>query len=173
MDLDYTEKGSVKVSMMRYTGKVLKGFHEMVTGSAASPAQDHLFKVRDESDPDYKPLTEDFAQSFHHTTTQLLFMCSRARRDIQTAVAFLTTRVKKPDQDDWGKLKRVLKYLNGTKHMKLKFMVDNLSIIKWWIDASYNIHWDARGHNGAMMTMGKGAIISNSNKQKLNVGSST
>ena len=88
-------------------------------------------------------------------------------------MAFLTTRVKKPDQDDWGKLKRVLKYLNGTKHMKLKLTVENLSIIKWWIDASYNVHWDARGRNGAMMTMGKGAIINNSNKQKLNVGRST
>ena len=88
-------------------------------------------------------------------------------------MAFLTTRVKKPDQDNWGKLKRVLKYLNGTKHMKLKLAIGHLSIIKWWIDASYNVHWDARGHNGAMMTMGKRAIISNSNKQKLNVGSST
>ena len=85
-------------------------------------------------------------------------MCSRARRDIQTAVAFLTRRVKKPDQDDWGESKRVLKYLNGTKHMKLKLTVENLSLIKWWIDASYNVHWDARGHNGVMMTMGKGGL---------------
>ncbi len=45
---------------------------------------------------------------------QLLFMETRARRDIETAVAFLTTRVKTPDEDDWGKLKRVLKYLNDT-----------------------------------------------------------
>jgi hypothetical protein len=37
---------------------------------------------------------------FHHTVAQLLFMCTRARRDIQTAVAFLTTRVKEPDEDD-------------------------------------------------------------------------
>ena len=102
MDLDYSEKGSVKVSMVRYTGKVLRGFPEKVTGSATSPAQDHLFKVRDESDPGYKSLTADLAQSFHHTSAQLLFMCSRARQDIQTAVAFLTTIVKKPDQDDWG-----------------------------------------------------------------------
>ena len=28
-----------------------------------------------------------------------------ARRYIQTAVSFLTKRVKKPDKDDWGKLK--------------------------------------------------------------------
>ena len=82
MDLDYTEKGSVKISMVRYTGKVLRGFPEKVTGSAASPAQDQLFKVRDESDPDYRPLTEDLAQSSHHTTAQLLFIRSRAHRDI-------------------------------------------------------------------------------------------
>ena len=66
----------------------------------------------------------------------LLFMCSRARRDIQTAMAFLTTKVKKPYQDDWGKLKIVLQYLNGTKHTKLKLTVENLSLIRWWIDAS-------------------------------------
>ena len=49
------------------------------------------------------------AAAFLHTVAQLLFMRSRARRDIQTAVAFLTTRVKGPDEDDWGKVKRVLK----------------------------------------------------------------
>jgi len=101
MDLDYSEKGSVKVSMVRCTGKVWRGFPEKVTGSTASPAQNHLFKVRDESDPGYELLTEDLAQSFHHTAAQLLFVCSRARRDIQTDVTFLTAKVKKSDQDDW------------------------------------------------------------------------
>jgi len=45
--------------------------------------------------------------------------------------------------------------------MKLKLTVENLSLIRWWIDVSYNVHWDAKGHNGAMVTLGKGAIISN------------
>ncbi len=44
-------------------------------------------------------------------------------------MAFLTTRVKKPDVDDWGKLRRVLKYLKGTKHMKLILTVDDLSMV--------------------------------------------
>ena len=35
------------------------------------------------------------------------------------AVSFLTTRVKASDEDDWGKLVRVLKYINGTWYMKL------------------------------------------------------
>jgi len=57
---------------------------------------------------------------FHRTVAQLLFFCTRARRDIRTAVGFLSTRVKNPDEDDWGKVKRILKYLKGTKSLKLR-----------------------------------------------------
>ena len=64
---------------------------------------DYLFNIRDETEA--RALEEERALAFHHTVAQLLFMSSRARRDIQTAVAFLTTRVKRPDKDDWGKLK--------------------------------------------------------------------
>jgi hypothetical protein len=94
------------------------------------------------------------------------------RRDIQTAVAFLTIRVKKPDEDDWGKLKRLIKYLKGTKHLRLRLSVDNLGVIRWWVDASYNVHEDCKGQTGAMMSLGNGAQISFSRKQKLNVRSS-
>ncbi len=59
---------------------------------------------------------------------------TRARRDIQMAVAFLITRVKSPDEDDRGKLKRVLKYLNRTKYLKLKLSVDDLGLLKWYVD---------------------------------------
>jgi hypothetical protein len=94
------------------------------------------------------------------------------RRDIQTAVAFLTTRVKKPDEDDWGKLKRILKYLKGTRHMRLRLSIDALGVIHWWVDASYNVHDDCKGQTGAMMSLGRSAPISFSRKQKLNVRSS-
>ena len=104
---------------------------------------------------------------------QLLFMATRARRDIQTAVAFLTTRVKAPDKDDWGKLKRVLKYLNGTKFLKLTLSVENLGMLKWYVDGSHNVHWDCKGHGGAVFKLGKGATTSYSQKVKLNTRSST
>lgn len=54
-----------------------------------------------------KFLPEDLSQHFHHSVAQLLYIATRVRRDIQTVV----------DENDWGKLKRVLKYLRGTKHM--------------------------------------------------------
>jgi hypothetical protein len=88
-------------------------------------------------------------------------------------VAFLTTRVKNPDEDNWGKLKRVLKYLNGRKYLKLRLSVDNLGLLKWFVDASHDTHWDCKGHGRAMFTMGRGAAPSYSRKVKLNSRSST
>eukprot|EP00804_Cyclotella_cryptica_P003532 CCRYP_002153-RB/>CCRYP_002153-RB protein AED:0.61 eAED:0.32 QI:0/-1/0/1/-1/1/1/0/615 len=169
MELDYSEEGKCRVTMSRYTKEVINGFPEVIEGTAATPAADYLFQTRE----DGKKLPEEQAAAFHRTTAQLLFLSGRARRDIQTAVAFLTTRVKQPDEDDWGKLKRVLRYLNGTKEMGLRLGVENMGLVRWYVDASYATHEDCKGHTGAMMTMGTGAAISISRKQKTNARSST
>jgi hypothetical protein len=81
--------------------------------------------------------------------------------------------VKQPDEDDWGKLKRLLSYIRGTVYMPLILKADSLIIIKWWVDASYATHGDCRGHTGATMSLGRGSVIGMSRKQKLNTKSST
>lgn len=82
------------------------------------------------------------------------------------------THIKKPDADDWGKLKRVLKHLKGTKHMKCILSIEDIYVIRWWVDMSYNMHDDCHCQMGAMMSLGKGEVMSFSMKQKLNVQSS-
>jgi len=57
--------------------------------------------------------------------------------------------------------------------MKLTITVENLNSIKWWIDASDQTHMDMKGHTGYGMSFGKGAILSYSQKQKINTKSST
>ena len=99
-------------------------------------------------------------------STQLLFLSSQARRDIQTAASLLTTRVNKPDEDNWGKLKRALKYLNGTRRLKLTLTIESMGVIKWFVDGSNNTHWECKGHGSAMMVMGCGAISSYSRRIK-------
>ena len=102
-----------------------------------------------------------------------LFLCKRSRVDIQLEVAFLCTRVRNPDEDDWNKLIRLLQYLQGTKHLVLTLEVDNLNISKWYADAAFPVHLDYKSHTGGIHTMGKGAIQAISSKQKLNTKSST
>ena len=169
--MEFCDDGALEISMILYLKNVIGEFPEMIKGRASTPAHDKLFIIRD--DDEAKKLSEEQALAFHHTVAQLLFMATRARRDIQTAVAFLTTRVKSPDEDDWGKLKRVLKYLNGTKYLKLKLTMDNIGVLKWYVDGSHNVHWDCKGHGGAVFSMGRGATSSYSRKLKLNTRSST
>ena len=64
-------------------------------------------------------------------------------------------------------------YLKGMLYMKRYVSADSLCIIKWWADALYGVHFDSKGHTGAIMSMGKGAMVKISRKHKLNVGSST
>ena len=83
------------------------------------------------------------------------------------------TRVKEPDEDDWVKLTHGLMYLKGDLHMKRHMKEDSLRVIRWWVDASYGVHWDCKDHMGAMMSMGEGEIVNIKRKHKLNTGSST
>ena len=53
--------------------------------------------------------------------------------------------------------------------MNLTISVHSLSNVKWWVDVSYNTHDDCKGHIGAIMNLGEGAVISIYNKQKLDV----
>ena len=113
----------------------------------ATPASDHLFKVQE----DGKKLSKELVEVFHHTVYQLLFAANRVRCDIQTAVSFLTTWVKVPDQDDWGKLVRVLKYLNGTRYTKLILSADKMKFtVHWYVDGSHQVHKDCRGQIGCL-----------------------
>ena len=66
-----------------------------------------------------------------------------------------------------------MEYLNGTKELMLRLWADDLRVVKWYVDASFAVHPDYRSHTGAAMTLGEGAVIGLSKKQKLNTRSST
>ena len=78
--LDFSEDGNVKVSMIPYLNEILRDFPELLGNISTSPAADHLFRVR--LDEEARLLPGEHAISFYHFVVRLLFMSSRARRDI-------------------------------------------------------------------------------------------
>ena len=107
---------------------------------------------------------------------QLLFTGIQFSKDAQTAIAFLTTRVRKPDKGDWKKLRRLLGYLKWTIKLPLILQSDGVNMLKWWVDTSYAAHEDKQGHTRGNMSMvkdGRGSLISISKKQNLNIKCST
>jgi Reverse transcriptase (RNA-dependent DNA polymerase) len=118
MKLDYTVKGQVSIDMVDYVNKMINDFQTkyLIGAKVTTPWNENLFKVN-ESSPG---LTKEMAEQFHKTTAQGLFLCKRGRPDVSPVIAYLTTRVKFSNQDDWMKLIRMMKFLKQTTKDRLK-----------------------------------------------------
>jgi hypothetical protein len=138
-------------------------------GTKTSAAPDDLLKV----DEDCAELDKDKSTAFHSLVAKTLFATKRARPDTCIAIAFLTTRVRGPNIDDWKKLSRLTKYLRGTRNLPLGLSADGSGILKWLVDASFEVHPNLRGHSGGRLSMGRGFPFTCSTKQKINTRSST
>ena len=172
MKLDFTTPRQVKVTMFEYVQEILDAYNKIDpkdTGLKTTAAPKDLFVV----DEDCEKLNQDKAVAFHNIVAKVLFATKRARPDTCTAIAYLTTRVREPDKDDWQKLRHHIQYLRMTKDLALILSADGTGILKWWIDASFAVHPNMRGHSGGGLSMGRGCPIVGSTKQKLNTRSST
>jgi hypothetical protein len=171
MALDYTVRGQVKITMFDYVDEILTAFDKAEPkggGTKTSAAPDSLFKV----DENCEKLKQDKAVEFHNLVAKTLYSIKRARPDTCTAIAFLTTRVRAPDKDDWNKLIHLMRYIRGTSTMPLILSANGSGILKWLVDASFAVHPNMRGHSGGGLSLGRGFPILSSTKQKLNTRSS-
>ena len=112
-----------------------------------------------------KLLWKKDSETYDTFVAKCVFLCKRARLDIQPAVAVLATRVQKSNTQDWQSLVRLMKYLNGTKKYHLTLGIGNLRMIKWYVDTFFVVYPDFYSHIGGIMTMGTGAIQAGSMKQ--------
>ena len=114
------------------------------------------------------PLSIRVAKYFHTFVAKLLYLSKRTRPDILTLVAFLTTRVQSPTEDDRAKLHKGMRYLCETIDLSLTLKVEGPIRVAAYVDVSF-----ATQSTGVYITLGKGAIYSRSSKLKLVTKSST
>jgi hypothetical protein len=155
--------------MYDYLEDILDEMPMDMNGTSPTPASENLFDMEDDS----IPLNEKESDFFHRTTARLLFAAKRARPDLQVAVAYLCTRIKCPNRSDYRKLTRVIKYLRLTIFIPLVLGWDGTGRLTWSVDASFAVHKDMRSHTGAVLSLGQGALMPMSLKQKINTKSST
>ncbi len=111
--------------------------------------------------------------AFTNLAAKTLHVSKCARPDVSTTIAFLTTRVKAPDVDDWRKLSCLIKYLRVDRLCPLILCANGSGVLMWYVDASFAVHPNMRSHTGGGLTMSRGLLIVSSTKQKLNTRSST
>ena len=169
INFEIMKNKSIEMNMKEQILEAIEAFGEPITKTATSPAKVHLFEVRE----DDQALSEEKAEVFHLVVMKLLYIMKRVRPDIETTVAFLSTRVSCSTLDDWYKLKRCLEFLNGTLNDKRIIGADGLYMLYTWVDAAYAVHQNMHSHTGGCMSFGLGTIHAKSSKQKLNTKNSS
>ena len=118
-------------------------------------APDDLLKVNE----DAVKLKQAKAKRFHIIVAMMLYVTKRARPDTALAIAFLTMRVREPDEDDWRKLGHLMEYLVSTHELPLVLGAVNTGVLHWHVAAVHTMHNDMQGHTGGGSTMGTSGYI--------------
>ena len=158
--------------MLKNLKAILETFDKIDTKAKStkrSAVPENLFTLQE----DFKKIYKEDSEQFHIIVAQLLFTTKRASPDIGTEVSFLTTRVRDPDQDDWLKLAHLIMYIRGTIDLTLTLSANGTGMLKLYVDGSYGVHPNMRGHSGFLLSMGTGFPTSSSTKHNLNTRSST
>ena len=167
MMLDFTSPGQVRITMDGLVTELMQKCN--ISKSAPTPAKKDLF----EDDPDSLPLNENQRQLFHSVVMSCAYIAKRIKPETLVAVSKLASRVNCANEKDWEKLQRLLRYINGTRHMAMCLEMGMYPIqVVASIDSAHAVHGDMRGHTAVALSIGKGTIQAISVKQPINTKSS-
>ena len=170
MNVRYNRKErNATINMKSYLVEAINESGLTINRSAVTPAGKDMFETSEKAER----LSVAGAAVFYSVTAKLLYVSIRARMDLLLATSFLTTRVSKSTHQDLAKLKRLLEYIHGSLDDEYVIGADDLGQLRTWVDALYAVHPDCRSHTGGAISLGTGALICKSTKQKLNTKSST
>jgi hypothetical protein len=153
MTLDHSVRDQAKVSQFGYVEEIVIAFDKAEpngAGTKTSAAPTNLFTVNE----DCEKLGQQKATEFHNLVAKTLHSTKRSRPDTSLAMSFLTTRVRSPNKDDWVKLTHLMQCLRSTKLLGLILSTNGSGVLKWWVEASFVVHPNMRGHSGGGLLMG-------------------
>jgi hypothetical protein len=156
MLLDFSHPNQCNVTMIDYVDEIVvaynKALKDLSNGFNAvtkrnnvartSAAPDDLFIVN----KDAEKLSEEGATAFHVAKT--LYVSKRARPEVSMAIAFLTTKVRALDVDDWRNLSCLMEYLRVDILCLLILSANGSGVLMWYVDASFAVHRNMYSHTG-------------------------
>ena len=98
-----------------------------------------------------------------------MYATNRAIPDTCTSIAFMKTRLRAPDEEDWAKLENLMRYFRGTIKLSLDLSANGSGILKLWVDELFAVHPNMRGNSGGGLYLGRGLPVVSSTKHKINM----
>ena len=169
MQIQKQQNGDICVSQSTLIDNILADYE--ISKSSPSPCSKDIFNEHRISNPALADVSEYLSLNM-----QLLYVASRTRPDILLPTVVYASRSKSPTIVDYDRLIKVCQYLHGTRHHHLLFVKKGPISPRVFVDSSFNIHWDAKGHTGFVIYPDKGhsaGILFKSLKHKTTSNSST
>jgi len=93
----------------------------------------------------------------------ILYIVKWARPDVCLNNAFLATRVREPDEDDWRTLGHLITYLHGTRELPLVLGATQTGVMRWYVVVLFATHDQ---DNKSAVLLDKNGRASNSKRTK-------
>lgn len=149
------EKGIYCINQKGYIEKILKRFKLQNAKFSKIPMDPGYYKNSTANDLENNEL-------YRKAIGALLYLSVNTRPDIAASISILGRKVTNPNKGDWNEIKRVFKYLNGTKNYELKLgeesQLQNCSLVGY-ADADWGANQADRKSNSGFLFKIFGATI--------------
>lgn len=163
------EQRSISLSQEHYIDSILKRFGLEDANSVLTPLDPNV--DLDSTDP--TPISPDNSENrgsglYATAIGCALYAATRTRPDISYATHRLAQFTRNPQPKHWTALKRLFRYLKGTKDLQLTFGgkdIDWDPEISIYCDADWASNLDRKSISGYVVTLAGGAVAWSSKKQ--------
>lgn len=162
------EKGNFVINQSNYIDKIVHEAGLKDSKVSAFPLDTGYYKNLEK-----QPLPTN--DQFRKLIGMLLYLSTNSRPDITASIAILSQKVSNPTLYDLNELKRVIRYLKGTRNLGLCMSSEGsegelyaYSDANWAEDRT-----DRKSNTGYFVRLNGGSLAWNSHKQPLVTGSST
>lgn len=124
------QENSIRLNQQNYSGKVLDTYGM----NNAKPVDTPMLVNKEMNDEGSR--TKSFP--FREAVGSLLYLTAKTRPDLSYAVTYNSRNIQNPSDIDITNVKRILRYLHGTKHLGIAYYnKSNVEILKGYCDADY------------------------------------
>lgn len=172
MRITQTDTG-ITLDQSEYVEQMLYSFDMLDSHPLATPLIPRVFGTK-LSPAEATPLDYNEITVFKQALGALLYAANGTRPDISHAIGVIARASAAPVVADWVRIKRVFRYLQGTRGKGLVFTADSNLHINGFVDASFGGQLeDARSTTGFLLLLGSSIFHWGSKKQVLVATSST
>ena len=167
IDVQQDEKGNFMISQSNYIDKIVESARLNDAKLTKFPLDTGYYKLTGE----LLPSNEEYRKLIG----MLLYLTTNSRPDIAASVSILSQKVTKPRDIDWNEVKRIIRYIKGTRDLKLYLSSEKCSEN---VFAFSDANWaedreDRKSNSGYYCSINGGAISWSCTKQNVIAMSST